>query len=237
MKHFLLSMAVLVLFCGGCKTPLRIGEKQEIKIGQAAAGKLEAEQGVWEDRAQTSRVRRIGMSIAENSARPGLPWSFKILNESQVNALALPGGFVYVTRGLIESGMGDEELAGIIGHEVSHVTERHGVKRLEKALTASLLLDIATQESSEATQKAADIVLELALREGYREEEYEADRKGTELSYRTGYRAEGLLNFLRKIREMEGRNPSQLEVWMSTHPPTAKRIARLEAFLPSLIRR
>jgi len=232
----LVALAMLIVLCTpGCKQLMEIDEPHEIQIGQEAARKLEAEQGVWDNAAQTSRVQRIGVSIARNTPRPNLPWSFKLLNDKQVNAMALPGGFVYVTRGLIESGPDDQKLAGVVGHEIAHVTQRHAVKIMEKALTAEMIVAIVTKDSSSDIQAAADIALALIVRKGYREEEYDADRVGTRWAYISKYHADGLLGFLKDVRQMEGRDPSQLETWISTHPPTSNRIARLDEFLPKLV--
>lgn len=232
---WLLALGLLTIaLTGGCKQLVQIDEPHEIEIGRNAAQKLEAESGVWDNAAQTSRVRRIGASIAQRTQRPGLPWSFKILNDKQVNAMALPGGFVYVTRGLIESGANDEKLAGVLGHEIAHVTQRHAVKIMEKALAGEMIVAIVTKDSSDDIQKASDIALDLIVRRGYRDEEYDADKVGTKWAHVSGYPAPGLLEFLKDIKQMEGRDPSQLETWISTHPPTSQRIERLEAFIPTL---
>lgn len=233
-----LALAVLLLSqIGGCEDVVQIDEKHEIEIGQDAARKLEAEQGVWDNPEQTARVCRIGTAIARKTQRPNLPWSFKILNDKQINAMALPGGFVYVTRGLIESGTDDQKLAGVLGHEIAHVTQKHAVKIMEKALAGEIIVAIVTRDSGSAIQQASDVALELIIRKGYREEEYDADRVGTKWAYASGYQADGLLGFLKEIKQREGSNPSQLQTWISTHPPTSKRIARLESFIPTLTRK
>jgi predicted Zn-dependent protease len=236
MRHLRLLAIVVLLAAqmGGCNEIVGIDQQHEIQIGRDAAGKLEAQYGVWNNAPQNSRLRRIGMSIARRTSRPNLPWSFKILNDRQINAMALPGGFVYATRGLIESGADDQKLAGVMGHEIAHVTQKHAVKIMEKALAGQVLLQLATKDASASIQKASDIALELVLRRGYRDEEYDADRVGTKWAHISGYQANGMLDFLRDIKQREGRDPSQLETWVSTHPPTSKRIVRLEAFVPTL---
>lgn len=225
---------LLLVSLAGCKQPLQISESQELQIGRSAAQKLEAQQGVWDNATETARVRRLGEAIAKHTSRPGLPWSFKLTNDKQINAMALPGGYVYVTRGLIEAKPSDAKLAGVLGHEIAHVTQRHAVKIMEKALTAQVLVSLATKDSSAGTQQAADIALELVLRKGYREEEYDADRVGTRWAYGSGYPARGLRDFLADLKQREKSSPSQMETWISTHPPTANRITRLEEYLPQL---
>jgi len=230
-----LALAVpLMLMLPGCNGVTEIDEAHEIQIGRDAAQKLEAQQGVWNNAAQTARLQRIGLSIARNTPRPNLPWSFKITNDTQINAMALPGGFVYATRGLIESGLDDQELAGVMGHEIAHVTQRHAIKIMEKTLTGAMIVAIVTKDSSSDIQAASNVALDIVMRKGYREEEYDADRVGTRWAAVSHYRTNGLLDFLKELKQREGRDPSQLETWLSTHPPTAERVKRLEEFIPTL---
>jgi len=238
MRYLVFALSILTAFAlfAGCDDVVHIGQEQEIEIGQNAAAQLEAQEGLWKNAAATARLEAIGKKLAANTDRQDLPWSFKILDQTQVNALALPGGFVYVTRGLMERDIDDQELAGITAHEISHVTNRHGIDRIEEALTTSIVVSIVTENSKESIQQAADIALNMILLEGYRDEEYEADKDGTRLAFKTGYKADGLLQFLRYIKDQETREPSDLETWVSTHPPTSKRINRLEEFLPELTR-
>lgn len=239
MKYFraLALVAPLMVLLAGCNGVVEIDEAHEIQIGRDAAQKLEAQQGVWNNAAQTARVQRIGMSIARSTPRPNLPWSFKILNDSQINAMALPGGFVYATRGLIETGLDDQELAGVMGHEIAHVTQRHAIKIMEKTLTGAMIVAIVTKDSSSDIQAASNVALDIVMRKGYREEEYDADRVGTRWATVSHYRTNGLLDFLKELKQREGRDPSQLETWLSTHPPTAERVKRLEEFIPTLTAR
>jgi predicted Zn-dependent protease len=239
MRHVILLALTIPLMAvlAGCNGITEIDEAHEIQIGRDAAQKLEAEQGIWNNAAQTARVQRIGMSIASKTPRPNLPWSFKITNDSQINAMALPGGFVYATRGLIETGLDDQELAGVMGHEIAHVTQKHAIKIMEKTLTGAMIVAIVTKDSSSDIQTASNVALDIVMRKGYREEEYDADRVGTRWATISNYQSGGLLDFLKDLKQREGRDPSKLETWLSTHPPTSERIKRLEEFIPTLTNR
>ena len=120
-----------------------ISKQQEIEMGRETAMALEAQYGVVQDYELQERVNRIGQSLVAVSDRQDLEYSFKVLNCDEVNALACPGGFVYVFKGLIDYMPSDAELAGVLGHEVSHIVEKHTVHQIEKQLLTTLLLAVA----------------------------------------------------------------------------------------------
>jgi predicted Zn-dependent protease len=241
MRGWLQGIIVALLLIGvptllginGCGSPLSIDESTEIRIGQQAAADLEAQYGVVTGTQQARRVANIGQRIAAVSERPDIPWSFEILNTSEVNAFALPGGPVYVTRGLIEEGVSDAELAGVIGHEIAHVNQRHSVRAIERAMTYQLLSDLVLGRSDQGLQVAADIAMQYAIQlPRSRDAEYESDVVGTRLAYNAGFPANGLLLFLQRLQAMSGR--ARTPEWMSTHPLTAERIDRAQQLVASL---
>lgn len=122
-----------------------ISKQQEIEMGRETAMALEAQYGVVQDYELQERVNRIGQSLVAVSDRQDLEYTFKVLNCDEVNALACPGGFVYVFKGLIDYMPSDSELAGVLGHEVSHIVEKHTVHQIEKQLLTTLLLAVATK--------------------------------------------------------------------------------------------
>lgn len=227
-----LAAAALVL-AAGCENPLEIDRETEIAIGRDGAAQVEAQYGVFGDEKATARLRAIGRRIAASSREPDLPWTFKILDTDEVNALALPGGFVYATRGMMAYVQGDDELAGVVAHEVVHVDHHHAKSAIEKAMTQALLVELVTRRSSQSVREAARIALDLELRQGYREKEYEADQVGTEYAFRSGYRADGLRRVLARLHEGKG-DPARITWLLQTHPPLSKRIARLDAYLATL---
>jgi len=226
----LLALLPLLPGCGGSGGSVLISKQQEISIGQNSAAQLEQKYGVSQDAAMNSRLQSIGMDIvAATGQASDWPWRFRVLNTSEVNAMALPGGFVYATKGLMQQpGLTDAELAGVLGHEASHVTRRHSARLIERSLGAELLVSIATGGSSADVQRAAGIVSDLILLRGYRGFENDSDRWGTIYAARAGYDPAGLLNFLRQLKAREGREPAQWTAFLQTHPLTSDRINRLE---------
>jgi len=212
--------------CGGGGL-VSVDQSTEIRIGQQAAADIERQYGVVNDPVPLNRINTIGRRIAAVSQRPGLPWTFRILNQNSINAISLPGGYIYVTRGLLGAGVSDAELAGVIGHEVAHVNERHSVRAIERGMTYSLLSELVLGRSSQALQTAANVAIQYAIELPHsRQDEYESDDVGMRLAYNAGYPAGGLLAFLQRLQSAAG--PSRTPEWMSTHPLTPDRIARAQ---------
>ncbi|MDQ7843984.1 MAG: M48 family metalloprotease [Armatimonadota bacterium] len=206
---------------------------QEIRIGREAAAQLEAEVGVVRDPVRTAQIAAIGARLAAASGRPELPWTFKILNTNQINAISLPGGFIYVTRGMLGFVRSEDELAFVLGHEVGHVDRRHHVAIIERDFFFGLVLSLLFGGDPTSGQIAA--LLHTLLRRGFsREAEFEADETGVLLTHRAGFNAGAGLVFMERLRAAEGRDPSQLEVLLSTHPALADRLARVREQLRRL---
>lgn len=229
----LTAALMLPVFIAGCENPLEIDRNTEIEIGRQGAADLERQYGVVNDSAELSRLQAIGKRLAAVSEEPNLPWTFKILNQKEVNAVALPGGFVYATKGLMDYAKDEAELAGVLGHEITHAAHHHAKAAIQKAMTESLLIELITQKSASSVQQAARIALDLELRDGYRDKEYEADHYGTRYEYQAGYGATGLLKLLEYLYSQEG-NPARITWLLQTHPPLSKRIQRLQEYIPTL---
>lgn len=227
----LLLLAVCLV--PGCENPLEIDRDTEIEIGREGGSQLEQRYGVVNDPAGQRRLDAIGKRAAAASAEPSFPWTFRILDASEVNALALPGGLIYVTRGMMEYAANDDQLAGVIAHEVVHVDHHHAKIAIERAITQALLVELATRRSSDSIRQAAGIALDLGMREGYREKEYEADRFGTLYAFRAGYHADGLRQLLSYLHEREG-DPARITWLLQSHPPLSRRIQRLDEFIPEI---
>ena len=212
---------------GGGGGLVSIDQSTEIQIGQQAAADLEAQYGVVNDPVQTARIQRIGNRIAAVSQRPDLPWSFKILNIADINALSLPGGPVYVTRGLVNLNIPDVEMANVLGHEIAHINNRDSVHAIQRAMTYQLLSDLVLGGSSQAVQTAANLAVQYALElPRSRADEYAADDVGMKLAYNAGYSPQGMVDFLQRLAQITG--PSRSPAWTQTHPLTADRVARAQ---------
>jgi predicted Zn-dependent protease len=222
-------MAGLPIWLGlSCSNPLNIDEGTEIDIGRQSAADIERQYGVVTDAAVNARVTRIGTAIAAVSERPTLPWRFRVLNVADVNAFALPGGPVYVTRGLLDLGVSDPELAGVIGHEVAHINQRHSVNAIERAMRYQLLSDLVLGGSSQALRVAADLAVQYAIQlPRSRDDEYESDTVGMRLAYNAGYPPQGMVTFLQRLAQLS--SPTRSPAWMRTHPLTEDRIVRAQS--------
>lgn len=233
-KTIQFTLVLVFLLAAGCATiynpatkreeVIFIDEKSEIAIGAAAAERLEKKYPLYENVKATQYVNRIGQKVAKAGDRPNLEYHFKILDIKQVNAFALPGGFVYVTKGLLDR-VGDDELAAVLGHEIGHIAARHGVKKLQAQLGYNLLSTLIFRQAKYKDMERAMGMAANLISLGYsRSDELLADRLGVRYSYRAGYGLQGMLSFLKKLKEMEKREPSLLKVLLSTHPPTSERI-------------
>ena len=181
-----------------------ISQKQEIEMGQQVAQQLENHYGLVQDDEIQDRVSRIGQKLWANGTRPGLTYTFKVLNTPDVNALACPGGFIYVYKGLLDYMTSDDELAAVLGHEIGHIEKRHTVHQMEQQMALSLLTLLAGVASGDP---GAGMVLastaSQALMAGYsRKDEREADQEGFRLSTLAGYNPYGSYVTMAKLEDM-----------------------------------
>jgi predicted Zn-dependent protease len=217
----LLAVALLPLVTGCGAT--RVSRQDEIRLGQRAAEQIERQYRTYED----PRVSRIGERIAGATGASGLPFRFRVVDQDQVNAFALPGGPVYVTDELLRVvGSDDDELAGILGHEVAHITRRHSVKQIERQNWFGLGIEVLTEGT---VQDVATIVANLELLSYSRDQERDADSKGVQYVRAAGYDPMGLVRFLEELSRMEGSGSSIS--WLRSHPDSQARADRLRKML------
>src|SRR5205814_9316931 len=157
-----------------------MSEAQEIAAGQQNDAEVRRDMGVYEDRALQEYVSGIGMRLAAISERPNLPWHFTVVDVPAVNAFALPGGYIYITRGILPFLDDESQLAGVLGHEIGHVTARHAVEQYSKATGAQLGLILGSIFVPGGAQlgQAAQTGLGLLFLKNSRDDEAQADRLG-----------------------------------------------------------
>ena len=231
MAHRMAILSLLTLFTLVPAFPqlILISRNQEIEIGKEVAAALEKRYGVWDDPEQTRRIERIGRSLVAVCERKDMPYTFKILNErKELNAMAAPGGFIYITRALLEALESDDEVAFVLGHEIGHVAGDHIRKQLSQAIAGSILLDILTGGSSQLVRIGADIMFSL-YQSGYsRQHERDADTRGVRYMKAAGYNPVAAITALKKLGMERYKG---LVRWFGTHPDIPSRIQRIADML------
>lgn len=210
----------------------QIDEAHEIEIGRQLGAVLLWAKPLHPDMALQAYVNRLGRWISLQSARPNLPWTFAVLDDAGYNAFAAPGGYVFVTKGLLDALHDESELAGVLAHEITHVLSKHHLQAIRKSAQSGLLTRaVATQLSKSAAGGLSDQLLGLG-RDLYskgldQSDELEADRNGVALAARAGFDPYGLVAALTQLRSAAPDNPL-FALQMSTHPAAQVRLDQLE---------
>lgn len=203
-----------------------MSEADEIRIGREGDTEIRREMGVYADEELQRYVSGVGERLAQISHRPSLPWSFTVVDVPVINAFALPGGYVYITRGLLAH-LGDEaELAGVLGHEIGHVTARHASQQYTRSATGGigvLLASIFVPGVRPFSDLASAGLGTFFLKYG-REDELEADRLGMEYSAKAGWEPQAVPRFLTTLSRIDAMSPRGLPNWLSTHPEPGSRV-------------
>ena len=206
-----------------------ISEQQEIQIGREVESQLKSKPGFVSDPAETKHVTEIGLRLAHVSERPNLPWTYHILNDTQVNALAAPGGFIFVTSGLLKFVKSDNELAFVLGHETTHVAHRHAVdlaqKDMELQFGALLIAQLLFGGNLTAVQ-LSQLGRSLIDAKYSREKEAEADHYGVIFARKAGFDPTASVTFMERLQNFEGGSSSGIP-WLASHPDTPSRVAAL----------
>lgn len=214
----------------GKKQMSLLSEAEELAIGQQQDQEIRREMGVYDDPGLQRYVNDIGQELARRSHRPNLPWSFTIVDSPAINAFALPGGYIYLTRGIMAYLDDESELAGVLGHEIGHVTARHAAQAYTRQAQANLgltVLGIFVPSTQPFTGAGAAGLGVLFLRHG-REAELEADRLGVEYGSSAGYDPTGVPRFLATLARVSALSERGVPNWLSTHPDPGSRVTKAE---------
>lgn len=225
----------LALWLAACGLNL-ISQDSEIELGKQISKEVEAQMKVLADAEVTEYVDGIGQKLAKVSRRPDLVYHIKVIDTEEVNAFALPGGYLYVNRGLIETASNESELAGVMGHEIAHITERHSTKQYTQAQLYQIAATIgaAVTGAGQVGQQAAGLGGALLFRKFSRMDESEADKYGLQYMVQVGYDPRGMETFFKKLLKLQEGKPSTLQALFSTHPPTEERIQEIQAEVAKL---
>jgi predicted Zn-dependent protease len=231
------AAVLLILGCAlnpatGKRQLALVGEGSEIRLGQDGDREMAASLGLYEGQELAPYVTTLGKQLAAYSERPHLPWTFRIADDPMVNAFALPGGIVYVTRGLMAHCATEAELAAVLGHEIGHVTARHSVNQMSKAQIATLGLGIGILVEEDIARHAewAGLGLSVLFLRFSRDDERQADELGLRYLHAAGYAPgamTGVLTMLDGVGKASGEE-SRAPSWLSTHPSPEDRLSRIE---------
>lgn len=225
-----LLLAVLATGLTGCRTKSFLSTRQEVNLGKEGTRQVEQEYRVDTSSPDAERVRRIGMSLLAHIDRRDMPYSFKVLDAKDINAFSLPGGPVYVYRGLLDMmGNDDDALACVLGHELGHVNARHAARALSSRFATDILLSLAIPNAT--GQNIAGLAADIINLKYSRDDEYEADRRGLSYAHYAGYDPEGLIRFFTKLERLEKRTGHGGPEWLETHPVTKQRVAKAQALI------
>lgn len=231
-----------VILCGCATIYNPATEKQEfifittpmeVALGSNVAMNISKEYKFIKTPAITDRVSQIGEKIYKVSDRQDLKYHFAVVEDKEINAFTMPGGYIYINSGLMDI-VNDDELACVIGHEVGHVAARHITKKLQAQLGYDILMNIALQKASASElQRAASITFDLVSLGYSREDELLADRLGAKYAYKAGYDPHAMITFLKKLKDIDKEEMGF--VFLRSHPYTSKRIEMMEKEIPAII--
>jgi predicted Zn-dependent protease len=230
------AATAVVLLAPACATNLAtgqrqlslIGEQQEIAMGREADQQIAAQLGLYPDDELQAYVDRVGKELAAASERPDLPWTFRVVDDPAVNAFALPGGFIYLTRGILGHFDNEAQMASVLGHEIGHVTGRHSVEQISKGQLAQIGLGVGAILSPEVADYAnlAQTGLQLLFLKYGRDAEREADSLGLRYLGRGGFAVGEMgevFTLLDRVSAAAGAGAGRVPNWLSTHPAPANR--------------
>jgi len=215
-----------------------ISQQQEVQMGQEYAQQINAQLPIVQDPEVNRYINVLGDSIAHLTSRSDLEWHFFVVDAQEVNAFAVPGGFVYVNRGLIQRADQMDELAGVLGHEIGHVVRRHTVKQMEKAQGANIGVTLACVLTSICNSQAAGAAINVAggalFARFSRQDEAEADAEGFKNVVRAGISPVGMVTMFRKLLDERKSRPGAVESWFLTHPLEEDRIVAVQSQINQL---
>lgn len=211
-----------------------VSVKDEITIGQQANRQIRQEVPELRDAAVASYVRGIGQRLVRVAAGPKYPYSFAVANYREINAFALPGGPVWIHRGVLHSATNESQVAGVLAHEIAHIAQRHAASQLTKSFLAQWGLGflgavLGNGSGASAAQMAAGLLANGAFLKFSRDDEREADTVGLQILTRAGWSGQGMVELFDILRRETRRDPGAVEVFLSSHPSPADRLTRLQA--------
>jgi beta-barrel assembly-enhancing protease len=226
-----LALAVSLSACG-------VSQQQEIQMGQEYSQQINAQLPIVSDPEINRYVNVLGDQIASLTSRADLPWRFYVVDSREVNAFAVPGGYIYVNRGLIERTTQMDELAGVLGHEIGHVVRRHSIQQMEKAQGANVGVTLACILTnicnSQVAQAGINIAGSAVFARFSRQDELEADQEAVTNTVRARINPQGIVTMFQKLIAERKSRPGAVEGWFATHPLEEDRIAAAQQMINAI---
>lgn len=214
-----------------------VSQQQEVQLGQQESAQIQQQLPLVQDPVINQYVSSLGNQIASKTSRADLQWQFYVVNTDVVNAFALPGGIVYVNRGVLERADKMDELAGVLGHEIEHVVRRHSVKQMEQMQGANVGVALACTLTNICSNQAAATAINVGgtaiFAKFSRTDEVQADEGGFHNLINAGISPEGMLSFFQKLlaEEQQSGSSGAASSWFSDHPGTQDRIQDIQNML------
>jgi predicted Zn-dependent protease len=234
-RHFARIMAglaasVSLAACGG------ISQQQEVELGAQQAQQVSAQLPMLQDATINSYVNSLGNQLARTTSRADLAWHFAVVNTDVINAFALPGGYIYVNRGVLEQASNESELASVLAHEIEHVVRRHSVKQMEQVNNANVGVALACTLTNVCSNQVAAAAIQVGgsayFAKNSRADEVQADDGGFGTLMRAGINPRGMLTFFQKLLAEEQRSGGgNASSWFADHPGTEDRINDIQRLL------
>jgi predicted Zn-dependent protease len=230
---FVAAFFVLFVADTGAQFSL-VSVEQEIEIGREANAQVRKEVPEVRDAAANQYIRAIGQRLVRQATGPKYPYSFSMADYREINAFALPGGPIWIHRGVLHAATNESQVAGVLAHEVAHIAQRHAASQLTKGMVANLGLGLlgavlGNGGGAGAAQAAAGFLANGVFLKFSRDDEREADQVGLQLLRRAGWDGRGMVELFEILQREAKRNPGSVELFFSSHPSPQDRIARLQA--------
>lgn len=226
---------VLWLLCAPAAAAITlISIEQEIAVGREANAQVRAEVPELTDRQVVAYVGGLARQLVRVAPGPAYPYSVGVADYREINAFALPGGPVWINRGVLQTATNESQLAGVLAHEIAHIAQRHAADRLTRVTAANLVLGglgalLGNSGGAGTAKLAAGLLANGWMLTFSRAHEAEADRVGLQMLRRAGWDGRGMVELFEILRKEAGRDPRAVEAFLSSHPPPADRIAALPA--------
>jgi beta-barrel assembly-enhancing protease len=205
-----------------------MSDAQEASLGEQTNQSLLGQVKISQNQALTNYVNQIGQRLARNSARPNIKYTFQVVDDDNINAFATMGGFVYVNTGLLKAADNEAQLAGVIGHEIGHITGRHSLQHIKQAAIAQGASSLLGVDRDQIVQLGVQLALTLP---NSRQDEYDADRRGLTTMIQSGYAPSAMPEFMKKLIRA-----SSAPEFLSSHPAVPERVANLQRMIPAAYR-